>query len=32
MQGYRKYVPSVADTMSVWSGPSVKGSIYGDGA
>lgn len=28
----RNYAPSVADTMSVWSGPSVHGSIYGAGA
>ena len=27
---YRNYAPSVADTMSVWSGPSVHGSIYGN--
>jgi hypothetical protein len=27
----RNYAPSVADTMSVWSGPSVHGSIYGAG-
>jgi len=27
----RNYAPSVADTMSVWSGPSVHGSVYGAG-
>ena len=28
----RNYVPSVADTMSVFSGVSVHGSIHGPGA
>ena len=27
---YRNYAPSVADTMSVRSVASVKGSVYGD--
>ena len=26
----RNYAPSVADTMSVFSGPSIRGSIHGD--
>lgn len=25
-----RYAPSVADTMSVFSGPSVRGSVYGE--
>ena len=25
-----RYAPSIADTMSVFSGPSVRGSVYGD--
>ena len=28
---YRNYAPSVADTMSVWSGASLRGSVYGAG-
>jgi hypothetical protein len=30
MQRRNYYAPSVADTMSVVSLPSVKGSVYGD--
>ena len=29
-RGYNQYAPSIADTMSVFSGKSIRGSVYGD--